>query len=122
MGIDSLIRFNLPHKRKLQFYGPKLLCKRICNRLNSYVWNLISDDAVNYFVTEITSDDVIKYEIFLNSTTREFEFKKLSETSRSDKPWIEVLENGDRIGAVCLNHINIDSVAYFYDSYAGYKS
>ena len=34
MGIDSLIRFNLPHKRKLQFYGPKQICKRICNRLN----------------------------------------------------------------------------------------
>ena len=31
MGIDSLIRFNLPHKRKLYFYGPEKLAKRITN-------------------------------------------------------------------------------------------
>ena len=45
----------------------------------------------------------------------------LEESERSSELWIDTLENGDRVGAVCLNHINIDSVAYFYDSFAGYK-
>ena len=39
----------------------KELAKRITNRLNSYVWNLIDIILVYYFVTEITDEEVRKF-------------------------------------------------------------
>ena len=114
MGIDSLIRFNLPHKRPLYFYGPVDLAKRIMYRLNSYVWNLIDVDAVIYYVIEIDNANIKKFKISMDPETREFVSTQISSHRRDETPWIETLANGDKIGAICLDHINIDSISYFY--------
>ena len=57
----------------------------------------------------------------MDPKTREFYFEQLSSKSSDGSIWIEVLENGDRIGAQCLNHINIDSVSYYYELSPDYK-
>ena len=113
MGIDSLIRLTF-RINVLYFYGLVDLAKRIMYRLNSYVWNLIDVDAIIYYVIEIDNANIKKFKISMDPDTREFVSTQISSHKRDETPWIETLANGDKIGAICLDHINIDSISCLY--------
>ena len=67
IGFDRLIRANIPHFRILNVIGPKGIIENIRGKLNSYTWNLLEPNQVNFNVYEIDASGSFKAAVISNS-------------------------------------------------------
>lgn len=119
MDFDRIIRINVPLRRKLHLYGPKGLIDQISFRLRSYTWNLIDDDQLPIYATEIDTKKSSMRSAVISKKT-EFVPENIREKDIIDWTILE-LDDGSKVKAVCLDHKGIDSIAYQIQSPVRYK-
>lgn len=108
IGFDKLLRVNIPHFKKLHFFGPKGIAKNIQGKLNGYTWNLLKPDQINYEITEILSfEDSDTYSI---NSTDQYELHLIS--SKRKDTCLATIKDDLVVSGTLLDHGSIKSAGY----------
>ena len=59
VNFDTILRHQIGSKQRIIICGPKGITKQVQSRIQSYCWNLITEDAIIYEVREIQSQGTI---------------------------------------------------------------
>ena len=58
-GFDRLLRVNVPHFRTVEVIGPSGILKNVLGKINSYTWNLLEPNQVNFSVHEVSKSGMV---------------------------------------------------------------
>lgn len=111
IGFDRLLRVNIPHRRRLYFYGPLGLADNIRHKILAYTWNLIDEDQICFEVCEIDAEHQILLRSTLSKATG-FDLIKLSEETFESNYNLVTLADRSQVHAVPLDHKGISSISY----------
>ena len=110
MGFDRLLRFNIPHRKKMSLYGPKGFSKNVQHKVLGYTWNLIDDDQLPFLITELEAEGAVSYEMDKGSKFQ------LSEPIEANTSALATLKDGSTVVGFPLDHKGISSISYVISS------
>ena len=106
-GFDKLLRFNIPHRKQVEVFGPKGLGKNVQGKLKGYTWNLIDDDQIPFKICELDGKPNQKH--YFCGKKSNFELEELGAKEGS---LLAVLEDKSQVFGIALDHNGIDSISY----------
>ncbi len=109
VNFDTILRHQIGIKRKVVICGPKGIITQVQNRIRSYCWNLIEEDAISYEVREIEKQGRIKSVMLTPPLWEQKEEKDITDsTIFEEKEFYVEFET--------LNH-KTDSIAYAFKAH-----
>lgn len=130
IGFDWLLRLNIPHNKTIYLCGPDGFIDNIKGKLNGYTWNLIHDKNLKFIVNEVCVSGDKKTVLLMSANY----FEPISVMNAEDmclyknrlliaKPavFVSALSDGSIIEAISLDHGDIRSLAYVYQSAIRFK-
>ena len=106
VNFDTILRHQIGIGRNIVICGPKGIIKQVQNRVQSYCWNLIEEEAISYEIREIRNTNTIKSVTIRPPLWEQEEEKEISSVSIFE-------EKEFYVHYEILNH-KTDSIAYAF--------